>query len=227
MEALVRLAAAQTRVLQSGYLRQYLVVTIVATVALVGGTLMLFVDLPVRLPVGTLASYEILLLVMILGSTAVAVRTESRLGAVAALGITGYAVALVYLNFGAPDLAMTQVAIETLTVMLFLLALRNVPSVHFRGSRVGRARSALVALSAGTVMGALVLVATTATHPDPVSGFFLERALPDGHGRNVVNVILVDFRALDTLGELAVLSIAGVGVYALLRLRPGTHGGRQ
>jgi multicomponent Na+:H+ antiporter subunit A len=59
------------------------------------------------------------------------------------------------------------------------------------------------------------------THDAPISGYFLDRSLPDAHGRNVVNVILVDFRALDTLGEISVLGLAGIGVYALLKLRPG------
>jgi multicomponent Na+:H+ antiporter subunit A len=78
-------------------------------------------------------------------------------------------------------------------------------------------------------MAALVLVATAERFSPPISRYFTERSLPDAYGRNVVNVILVDFRGLDTLGEITVLAAAGVGVYALLRLRPrGTgEGGRM
>jgi multicomponent Na+:H+ antiporter subunit A len=69
-------------------------------------------------------------------------------------------------------------------------------------------------------MTLLVLAAGAAGGPEPISGYFVERSLPDAHGRNVVNVILVDFRAIDTLGEISVLGVAAVGVFALLRLRP-------
>ncbi|MGH9349322.1 MAG: hydrogen gas-evolving membrane-bound hydrogenase subunit E, partial [Vicinamibacterales bacterium] len=222
--ALATVAARQTAALQNGYLRHYLLITITVTVLLVGSTLVIFGTLP-ALALPAIAVHEAVLLGLILFSTAAAVRSYSRIGAIAALGIVGYSVALLFVSFGAPDLAMTQFVIETLTVILFLLALQNVPSAHFQVTDRGRWRDALVAGSAGVLMAALVLLSTTTRHSEPISRFFLERSFAEGHGRNVVNVILVDFRGLDTLGEISVLALAGVGVYALLRLQPEKPGG--
>jgi multicomponent Na+:H+ antiporter subunit A len=226
LSALTTMAEKQTALLQSGYLRQYLLITIGVTVLLVGGTLVWFAGV-IPAPLGPIALHEGLLLGLILFSTVAVLRSATRLGAVAALGIVGYSVALLYVSFGAPDLAMTQFVIETLTVILFLLALQNVPAAHFRETDSDRWRDALVAGGAGVVMCGLVLLAATATDRDPISGYFLERSLEDAHGRNVVNVILVDFRGLDTMGEISVLAIAAVGVYALLRVHPGRPGDKR
>jgi multicomponent Na+:H+ antiporter subunit A len=85
-----------------------------------------------------------------------------------------------------------------------------------------RARDAVVALAVGALMTTLVLVAAPIRFDPAIPDFYAEQSLPGGHGRNIVNVILVDFRALDTLGEITVFSIAAVGVYALLKLRMAT-----
>lgn len=218
--ALLHVAGWQTRVLQSGYLRRYLLVTTLAAGALGAATLAVFdfrlpaPIVPVRLPV-----HEGALLLMVVVSAVVAAWSGSRLAAVAALGIVGYGVALVFVTYGAPDLAMTQFVIETLTVILFLFAFRGLPSGTFAARRAWRRRDAVTAGAAGALMTVLVLATTAAVHEPSVSAYFLERSVPDAHGRNVVNVILVDFRALDTLGEISVLAVAGIGVYALLRLR--------
>ncbi|MBM4461434.1 MAG: DUF4040 domain-containing protein, partial [Chloroflexi bacterium] len=142
-----------------------------------------------------------------------------RLTAVAALGVVGYGVALIYTLFGAPDLAMTQFAIETLTVFLFVLVLYRLPRFANFSGRRARIRDALVALTAGGLMTALVLVATAVPLTSRLSPFFAENAVPLARGRNIDNVILVDFRGLDTLGEITVLAVAAIGVYALLKLR--------
>jgi multicomponent Na+:H+ antiporter subunit A len=126
-------------------------------------------------------------------------------------------VAIVFLTFGAPDLAMTQVLIETLTVIVFVLVLYHLPQI---GSLVqgGRLRDAAVSLAFGGLMTVLVLATLTPGVRESISAYFLQQSLPAAHGRNVVNVILVDFRALDTLGEIAVLALAGLGVLVLLRV---------
>ena len=152
-------------------------------------------------------------------SAAVAVSTSSRLTAVAALGVVGYSVALIYTLFGAPDLAMTQFAIETLTVFLFVLVLYRLPRFANLSSRGARLRDAVVAIAAGATMTVLVLVGTTPHMASRLSAYYAQNALPLAHGRNIDNVILVDFRALDTLGEITVLAAAAIGVYALLKLR--------
>jgi multicomponent Na+:H+ antiporter subunit A len=217
-------SAWQTRLLQSGYLRYYLLTTVAMTVLLVGTILVVAGGPEAALPPPTIAFHESVLLALILLSTLAAIHSGSRVGAVAALGIVGYGVALLYVSFGAPDLAMTQFVIETLTVILFLLTLRQLPSSRFRLVDSGRLRDAAVAGAAGVLMCALVLWSTTAVHPNPVSGYFLERSLHDAHGRNV----LVDFRGLDTLGEITVLALAGTGVLrASVFERPCVRLGRK
>lgn len=236
LSGLDALAAWGTRHLQSGSLRRYMLLTLATTTGLVGYTLLTRVDLALALDATSgrldLHVYELLLVMAILLAAGAALRARSRLAAVAALGVVGYGVALVYVLYGAPDLAMTQLLVETLSVIVYVLVLYHLP--RFRPSHradglamaAGRARDAMVAATAGVLMALLVLVATRVAFDPSLSLYLSEQSLPLGHGRNVVNVILVDFRALDTLGEVTVLSLAALGVYALLRLRPTTPDAR-
>ena len=137
----------------------------------------------------------------------------------AALGVVGYGVAVVFLLFGGPDLALTQFAIETLSVLLFVLVLRRLPRLRVLSPRSERIRDGVVAVAGGVFVTALVLAATAAPHPTPLRDYFGATSLALANGRNVVNVILVDFRGFDTLGEITVLAVAALGVVALLRLR--------
>jgi multicomponent Na+:H+ antiporter subunit A len=215
------LAVWQTRLLQSGYLRYYLIVTILSAVGAVGYALVRGGVAPGP-PTGPEPRfYDVALAALILLAALAAVSATSRLAAVAALGVVGYGVALVYVLYGAPDLAMTQVLIETLTVVLFVLVLYHLPQFAILTGAASRLRDALVALTAGGLMTVLVLVATRTPIEPRASAYYAAHAVAEAHGRNVVNTILVDFRALDTLGEITVLSLAAVGVYALLRLRAG------
>ncbi|MDP1601997.1 MAG: DUF4040 domain-containing protein, partial [Legionella sp.] len=176
-----------------------------------------------HLPAATLdiRFYELALALLILGAALAAVVSPSRLGAIAALGAAGYGVALIFLLFGAPDLAMTQFAIESLTVILFVLAFYHLPKFQKLSPKSSRLRDAVIALLAGGLMTALVLFAVGVEISPSISRYFVENSVPLAHGRNIVNVILVDFRGLDTMGEITVLGIAGIGVYALLKLRKG------
>lgn len=212
------LAVGLTGMLQSGYLRYYLMITVAATAGLTGYALIGRRPLAVAVDWSDLRFYEAGLAVLILLATLAAVLLKSRLAAIAALGVVGYGVALVFVLFGAPDLAMTQFLVETLTVILFVLVFYHLPESRTVSDGAARWRDAALAVAGGAVMTALVLVGTPENYP-PISAYFVENSVPRGHGRNVVNVILVDFRGLDTLGEITVLSVAAVGVYALLKLR--------
>jgi multicomponent Na+:H+ antiporter subunit A len=220
LEGLDLLARAQTRLLQSGYLRFYLMVTIATTVGLVGYTLAGSGQLNhvARKP-SDAKFYEIVVAVLILFAAVVVTRAQSRLAAVAALGVVGYGVALIFIFFSAPDLAMTQFTIETLTVVLFVLVIYKLPRFVIYSRISHRLRDALVALAAGGMMTVLILIVTAAPSPSRLTSYFAENSLLLAKGRNVVNVILVDFRGLDTFGEITVLAIAAIGVYALLKLR--------
>jgi multicomponent Na+:H+ antiporter subunit A len=150
----------------------------------------------------------------------VTAHAPSRLSSVAALGVVGYAVALIYILYGAPDLAMTQFMTETLMVILFVFVFYHLPRFTRLSSNMARWRDAAIATAFGLVMMVLVLAATALPLDGGLRDFYARYSRPLAHGRNVVNVILVDFRALDTLGEITVLGVAAMGVFALLKLRP-------
>jgi multicomponent Na+:H+ antiporter subunit A len=215
------IARYQTRILQSGYLRYYLATVILTTAGVAGYTLVIRGELNEsefwRRP--TFNFYEVPVYLMILAATLVVVRTKSRLAAVAALGVVGYGMALIFILFGAPDLAMTQFSIETLSVILLVLVLYKLPRFAIFSRASQHLRDAMVALAGGALMTLLILIVTALPSRSRLTPFFAENSLLGAKGHNVVNVILVDFRAFDTMGEITVLGVAALGVYGLLKLR--------
>jgi multicomponent Na+:H+ antiporter subunit A len=218
LDGLNWIARTQTQLIQTGYLRSYLFGLFVVTTVAVGGTMILRGGLPQGIAWGPTSYYDWGIAALILCATAATLLLRSRLGAITALGVVGFGVALIFLLFGAPDVAMTQFLVETLVVIIVALLLWQLPPFPQRRPPF-RARDAVVALAAGTVT-TLVLLAATAQPFDPfITEYFAEASYPLAHGRNIVNVILVDFRALDTLGEITVVAAAGLGAFALIKLR--------
>ncbi|MCI5128992.1 MAG: DUF4040 domain-containing protein [Candidatus Electrothrix sp. AUS3] len=161
--------------------------------------------------------HKITVAVVILLATGAAVVSNSRLATIAALGMIGYGLSLLFVFYGAPDLAMTQLAVETLTVIILALTLYHLPRFSRLSSTADRTRDALVALTVGGLVSVLVLTVLTVPMQSRLTPFFAENSVTLAKGRNIVNVILVDFRALDTLGEITVLAVAAIGIYALLK----------
>jgi multicomponent Na+:H+ antiporter subunit A len=222
LNGMTALARFQTRALQSGKLSRYLAIIIITVT--VGGFYALsrinnLSIIPER--VSPFQFYDVVIAVLILVSAIAAVLSPSRLGSIAALGVTGTGVALIFLLYGAPDLAITQFAIEALTVILFVLAFHHLPKFSTFSGTSSRIRDMFIALFAGGLMTTLVLFAVDVHIADTISTFFVENSLSKAYGRNIVNVILVDFRGMDTMGEITVLAIAAIGVYALLKFRKG------
>ena len=151
-----------------------------------------------------------------------------RLSALALMSVAGLATVVTFAWFSAPDLALTQLAVEAVTTILILLGLRWLPKrvqaqdrrqslwVRTR-ARARRIRDLVLALVAGGGMAGLAYAMMSRDFPQTISPFFLERAVPEGGGTNVVNVMLVDFRGFDTLAEITVLGVVALTVYALLR----------
>lgn len=220
LDGMLWLADWQTRILQNGYLRIYLITIIGVTTTLIGYTLLTQTSLNGVLRTPDVRIYELLISGVILVAILVVIRARSRLAAVAALGTIGYGIALLYILFGAPDLAMTLFAIETLTVILFVLVIYRLPRFGPISSTAVRVRDAVISIGAGTMIAVLVLVVTSDPTHTSLTSYFSENSVTLAKGRNIVNVILVDFRALDTLGEIVVLAVAAAGVYSLMRLRP-------
>ena len=220
LERLKRLAAWQTRVLQSGYLHHYVLAIMLTTLVLVGYTLIRKGEIQFSLQIGDVHIVELIVAILMLAAAFVTVWVPSRIGAIVAMGVIGYGLALIFVAFGAPDLAMTQFLIETMTVILFVWVIYRLPKLKADFAPPQRLSHALVAVASGVLMSILVLVALSVSEGSRLSGFFAENSYVLAHGRNIVNVIIVDFRAMDTLGEITVLALAGVGVYTLLKLKP-------
>lgn len=217
VRAVLRVAGRVTSITQSGSLPIYSAVilstaAVVPVVGLVSGTwwpgLPDVVENPMHLPIAGL------LVVAGLGVT----MATRRFAAALLLGVVGYGMALLFVVQGAPDLALTQFAVETLSVVVFLLVLRHLPDRFERQApAVGMPARLAVSGAVGAFVVVLAIAAGGARTAAPVSETMSARALPDGDGKNVVNVILVDIRGLDTLGEITVLATAGIGIVALAR----------
>jgi multicomponent Na+:H+ antiporter subunit A len=221
---MLAVAKAQTRWLQRDDLRFSLAVVLGTTVLLVGSTLLRAYGVGDLLSRPDAYAHEWVLATLIIAAACAAVWTRSRLASVAALGGVGFGIALLFVLLGAPDVAMTQFLVETLLVIILLLVLQRLPRPDYAregraGARATRIRNAGVAAGVGLMMAGLLLAVTRIPFDPRISEFFAREAVPGGYGRNIVNVILVDFRALDTFGEIVVLAAAALGVLALVRMR--------
>ncbi len=223
LRLLARTSRRMTAVVQNGSLPVYSGV-ILATAALLPITVLLLSwDWPGWPRFAELSDLPIaaMLLVAALGAAVV----RRRFSAAIFLGAAGYAMAGLFLVYGAPDLALTQVAVETLSTVAFVLVLRRLPD-RFEHQSTSRRRAVrlVVATLVGLMVFVFAIVAGGTRDGTPVSEEMVARSLPDGHGRNVVNVILVDFRGWDTMGEITVLAVASIGAVALARVgRRVTH----
>ncbi|WP_142849647.1 putative monovalent cation/H+ antiporter subunit A [Telmatospirillum sp. J64-1] len=221
------LAWWQTRVLQNGSLPVYLLTTFGVLGVAVGGTMLFKGGFTIPQNVLTPALHEWGLVVLIMIAVLVTVTAKSRLAAICSLGVIGVGVALLFLIFGAADVAMTQLMVETLLVIIVtviflkLPRVENVPPLTRRRGIV----NAVISIGSGVVISALVLAVVAGDMNRYLSDFFERTAYPGGHGQNIVNVILVDFRAVDTLGEIVVVAMAGLAAFALIRSRRKNVGG--
>jgi multicomponent Na+:H+ antiporter subunit A len=209
--------------LQSASLRSYLLVVVVTTVTLVGTALATGRILPAPSRSTPIVFHEAVVALLIGCAALTAAFARTNMTAVLSLGAVGYGVALMYALLGAPDLAMTQFAVETLIVVIFVLVFSQLRGFGDLSSTAVRVRDALVAGAAGVVVTTLVLFVGASGTTSRLASYFADAAPRLAHGRNVVNVILVDFRGLDTLGETTVLVTVAIGVRALLLIGKERH----
>ncbi len=216
----VSLSAAFTRFIQGGKMQTYMVLTFGVTAAAVLVPAFIADGLPAMPAVPDYTFYEWGILgIALLGLVAVLV-AKTRLTAIVSLGIQGFAVAVIFMLFGAPDLSFTQFMVETLSVVILALVMTRL-NLAPRDHRSGGAALFTGIISAAVGSGiALTLMAITQQPFDSrLSDFFATYSRSIAHGRNIVNVIIVDFRGFDTLGEIAVVVLAGLCVLALIRVR--------
>ncbi|WP_375585775.1 putative monovalent cation/H+ antiporter subunit A [Cyclobacterium xiamenense] len=214
-----RLAKGWTRFFQNGYLRYYLITILGFLSLLLAYRLFVGVELYIDTESMTQVTFYEAVVLLIMGvAIFFTVFSNSRLVAVASLGVVGYSFCLVFLFYSAPDLAMTQFSIDTLTVILFVLVLYNLPKYLKLSDNRVRIRDGLLSLIFGALISILAIEVMNESISKETSAYYAENAYVLGKGKNVVNVILVDFRGFDTMVEITVLAIAAIGVFGLLKL---------
>ncbi|MBO0992028.1 Na+/H+ antiporter subunit A [Bacillus sp. SD088] len=210
-----------TNFYMNGSIRHYMVYIFISfigflTYAIVRNQAFL-VDTSNLAPIGL---YEVVLSLIVVAASITILVAKSRLTSIIALGAVGYTVALFFLLFRAPDLVLTQLVIETVSVALFLLAFYHLPKLNRKEERMGfKVTNAIVALGVGVIVTLIALSAHSQKLFDSISKYYVENTADKAGGGNMVNVILVDFRGFDTMFEIAVLGIAALGVYGMIKLR--------
>ncbi|WP_458185624.1 hydrogen gas-evolving membrane-bound hydrogenase subunit E [Haladaptatus sp. NG-WS-4] len=207
---------------QTGLLRTYATWTLAAVTALaLGGYVAAGVSLPAFDGLNPNMTVPILLvlLVAVVGAVAVSI-APSHVAGVLTLSILGFMVALFYVLADAPDLALTQLVVETLALVIFLLVLDRLPTFYGepRTSRV--VRDGVLSVAVGATVFVTVLL-TTQAHPDSIASYFKDPqvTIDQAGGTNIVNIILVDYRGFDTMGEISVVAMAALSVLTLIAMR--------
>jgi multicomponent Na+:H+ antiporter subunit A len=216
----LKTAAKNTNLLQHGYHRFYLLTFFLTVIALMGIQIFRITDVQLpELKPSPIKIHVALLLLVTASSVIFAVFAKSRLSAIIAMGVVGYGIAMLYLYYGAVDLAITQFLAETVLMVLFVMVIYYLPEFAILSNKKSRVRDGLISIGVGVFITLVVLKAKFLNLETPISEFYAANAYTEAHGRNIVNVILVDFRALDTMGELTVLTLAAAGVYSLFRFQ--------
>ena len=219
VEGLPAFSGRLVRLVQNGNLRTYLFTILSAFILLAGYSFIDLSEWPVSAAMDEVHFYSVGLVVLMVAATIMVLVSRTRVTAVAALGVIGFGIAALYVVYSAPDLAITQILVETLTVVIFLFVIRHLPRFGERSPVRTQIRDGVIAVLSGLAVALFSLKASGVQLDSAISSYFAENSLPLAYGKNVVNVILVDFRALDTLGEATVLAVAAIGVYAMMKLR--------
>ncbi|MEK5037467.1 Na+/H+ antiporter subunit A [Sporosarcina sp. FSL K6-3457] len=164
--------------------------------------------------------YGVLTAIILVIAVAMILLAKTRLSAIIALGAVGYSVALFFVIFKAPDLALTQLVIETISVALFLLAFQRLPKLNNHGeTKPNKLMNLIISAGVGITVMLVALSAHSQKLIPSISQYYKDTVATEAGGGNIVNVILVDYRGFDTLFEIAVLAIAGIGVLAMIKLK--------
>ncbi|TFB66058.1 Na+/H+ antiporter subunit A [Cryobacterium sp. Hz7] len=211
-----RAAARITHFAQQGGLPQYLSTILVVFVLALGFAAFVNRSWPEEVVLWDYPGQVVIALIM--GIAAVmAARVGERITAVLLAGVTGYGLVAFFAFHGAPDLALTQALVETMTIVVFVLVLRRLPQKIAQHNRpMHRRRRVLIGVLVGAVMGTIGVIALGAREAPSIAAELPRLAVEEGHGRNIVNVMLVDIRAWDTMGEISVLIVVATGVASLL-----------
>lgn len=220
MEFLTKSTVSLFNRFQSGYLRHYLMISLVFIIGLTGYTLAIksSFSLP-GFDLGHLKIYEYALAGLMIIATLATVLARERLVAIVSLGALGTLVTVFWIIYSAPDLALTQLLIEIVSVVLFVLVFFHaLPFAKTMVSGKASIRDALIAVSFGSMITIMMLLAIHNPFSASISNYYAENAHNLAGGNNIVNVIIVDFRGYDTMGEITVLAISAIALFCVHRL---------
>jgi multicomponent Na+:H+ antiporter subunit A len=216
-----RAAFSFTRGYMTGFIRSYLVYIFVFFIGILlfsfwfKGAFAINTD--ELAPIGI---YEIAIALLLVISSVTILFAKSRLTSIISLGAAGYTVSLFFVLFRAPDLALTQLVIETVSVALFLLCFYHLPKLSRHEERMKfKLENAVISIGVGVVVTLFAISSYSTKLFDSISSYYIENVYEEAGGKNMVNVILVDFRGFDTLFEICVLAIASLGIYSMIKLR--------
>ncbi|MDF4198744.1 Na+/H+ antiporter subunit A [Bacillus subtilis] len=215
-----------TKQYMTGFLRDYLLYIFAGFIILIGGAFAIKGGFSFKTEgMAKIGVYEIILTLVMISATVATVFARSRLTAIIALGVVGYTLALFFVIFRAPDLALTQLVIETISVALFLLCFYHLPKLRLKTkTRTFRMTNFIISLGVGIIVTLLGIASSSQRTKDSIASFFVKHSHDLGGGDNVVNVILVDFRGFDTMFEITVLTIAALGIYSMIKTKVKEEG---
>lgn len=214
--AVIWFSKAQTRWIQTGRLHDYVSIIVAVTSGLLFWAISTHGGWDFTADFSDYDIFIIGLVIIMIIAALRAVLADSYVAVLVSLGIVGFGMALIFAYYGAPDLAITQLLVETLTVVLFMFVILKLPKLQVLSSRANRLFDAVIASTFGVLITVLLLKAINIQFDNAISSELAKMSYTDAKGKNVVNVILVDFRALDTLGEIIVVASAALGIAALV-----------
>jgi multicomponent Na+:H+ antiporter subunit A len=221
LTAFVKFSKWQTRIIQNGSLKSYMVLSISGFLLLISITFFSLEDIPYAIEFSDVTVAQFILVFVMGVSALLAAFSSSLIFSIVALGLIGFGMPLIYMMYGAPDLAITQILVETLTAVMFMAVIYKLPSFSMLTSKAKMTADFIFASFAGAIVTLLIFKAHALQLSSPVSERMAEISYTEAKGKNIVNVILVDFRALDTLGEISVLLIAVIGGAVLVTKTKG------
>jgi multicomponent Na+:H+ antiporter subunit A len=228
LDQIEKTSAKITNTYMNGSLRRYmifiLVTIIVVTFSFIGLTSGFALDTS---DIAEITIHEVLIAVAMAIAAVATIFTRNKIAAILILGVVGYGLALLFVIYRAPDLALTQLVVETITVALFLLCFYHLPNLRERtDSKLEKSTNIIISVAFGALMTIVAISAHSTKLFDSISEYFIETSYKLGGGKNIVNVILVDMRGLDTLFEIVVLGIAALAIYTMIKLRVKKKGAK-
>lgn len=225
LEKMEQSSRGMTNRYMTGFIRDYLVYIFIFIILTVGGALYLFggvsIDTSKDAPINV---YEVALMIGMVISAITVLISTSRMTSIIAVGALGFLVSFFFVLFRAPDLALTQLVVETVTTALFLLCFYHLPELKKEITRVPfKVVNAAISIGIGLIVTIVALSANGTRLFDSISNYY-ENSYELAGAKNIVNAILVDFRGIDTMLEILVLTVAGLGVYTLIKLRLAGRG---